>query len=48
MDLLRAERPGFDLPETGQRFSSSHQIQTGSGVHPATYPIGNWETFTWR
>jgi hypothetical protein len=34
---VTAGRPGFDSLQ-GQEFSLVHSIQTGSGVHPASYP----------
>jgi hypothetical protein len=36
---LRAERPGFDSWH-GQEISLLHRVQTGSGAHPASYPMG--------
>jgi hypothetical protein len=36
---LRAARPGFDSRQ-GQDFSLLHNVQTGSGAHPASYPMG--------
>jgi hypothetical protein len=38
-DELRARRPGFDS-WPGQGFSLLDRIQTGSGAHPAPYPMG--------
>jgi hypothetical protein len=26
----------------GQEFSLLHVVQTGSGVHPTSYPMGTW------
>jgi hypothetical protein len=28
------------IPGRGKRFSLLHSIQTGSGIHPASYPMG--------
>jgi hypothetical protein len=41
---LRAERPGFDYWEGGI-FSLHQHIQTGSGVHPASYSMGTEGSF---
>jgi hypothetical protein len=43
-DELRAGRPGFDSRQ-GQDFSRLHNVQTGSGAHPATYPMGTGAIF---
>jgi hypothetical protein len=37
-DGLRARRPGFDSQKR-QVFSLLHSVQTGSGAHPASYPM---------
>jgi hypothetical protein len=37
-DGLRAGLPKFDSRQ-GQDFSLVHNIQTGSGAHPASYPL---------
>jgi hypothetical protein len=29
----------------GQEFSLLHVVQTGSGVHPTSYPMGTWGSF---
>jgi hypothetical protein len=28
------------IPGRGKRFSLLHSVQTGSGAHPASYPMG--------
>jgi hypothetical protein len=38
-DGLRAEKQGFDSKQR-QEFSILHSVQTGSGAHPASFPIG--------
>jgi hypothetical protein len=30
----------------GKKFSLLHVVQTGSGVHPTSYPMGNGELFS--
>jgi hypothetical protein len=39
---LRAGRSGDQgsIPDRGRGFSSSPCVQTGSGAHPASYPMG--------
>jgi len=39
-----AERPGFDSPEWQGCFSR-HRVQTGSGAHTASYPVGTCGSF---
>jgi len=34
-------RPGVRHPVEAENFSLCHSIQIGSGVHPASYPMGN-------
>jgi hypothetical protein len=29
----------------GSDFSLPHRVQTGSGAHPASYPMGTWDSF---
>jgi hypothetical protein len=31
---------GVQFPARGKRFSLLHSVQTGSGAHPASYPMG--------
>jgi hypothetical protein len=38
-ERLQAGRPGFDTQQ-GIDFSLLHNVQTGSGAHPASYPVG--------
>jgi hypothetical protein len=35
------------IPGTGndEIFSLHHRVQTGSGAHPAFYPVGNGDSF---
>jgi len=35
----------FSLPGRGWEFSLCHSDQTGSGSHPASYPMGNRGSF---
>jgi len=38
---LRAEKIGIRFSAGSRKgFSSRHQVQTGSGDHPVTYPMG--------
>jgi hypothetical protein len=37
---LRAGWPGFDSHKEREEFSLLHSTQTGSGAHPAFYPMG--------
>jgi hypothetical protein len=37
---------GFRFPEGAGNFSLRHHVQTGSGVHPASYPMGTGSSFT--
>jgi hypothetical protein len=41
-DWLRAGRSWFggSIPGGGWEFSLLHRLQTGSGAHPASYPMG--------
>jgi hypothetical protein len=37
---------GFEFKSRcGQEFSPLHVVHTGSGAHPASYPMGNWGSF---
>jgi hypothetical protein len=42
---LRAGQPGFDSRK-GLEFFLRHRVQTGSRVHPASYPMGTRGSFT--
>jgi hypothetical protein len=48
-DWLRAGRPrGLEVEfRYGKDFSLLHSVQTGSGAHPASYPMGNEGSFPW-
>jgi hypothetical protein len=35
------------IPSKGKRFSLLHHIQTNSGAHPASYPIGTRDFSPW-
>jgi len=37
----RAGRPGFNSQQGPAFFSPRYRFQTGSGVHPPSYPMGN-------
>jgi hypothetical protein len=45
---LRAGRPGNlgSIPGRGKRFSLLHKVQTVSGTHAASYPVGTGEFFS--
>jgi hypothetical protein len=43
-DRLRTGWPGFNSRQ-GQDFSLLHNVQTGSGAHPASYPMGAGGSF---
>jgi hypothetical protein len=36
---------GVQFPAGAGYFSLRHHVQTGSGVHPASYLIGTWGSF---
>jgi len=38
---LKAGRPGLDSLQGLGFFSVRHRVQTGSGAHPTSYPMGN-------
>jgi hypothetical protein len=44
-DGLRAGRSGFDSHHGQDLFSLLHSVQTGSDVHPASYPMGAGGSF---
>jgi hypothetical protein len=35
------------LPTGSRDLSLVHCIQTGSGAHPASYPVGTWKLYPW-
>lgn len=41
---LRVARPCFDCQQV-RNISPRHHRQTGSGTHPASYPMGTWVSF---
>jgi hypothetical protein len=43
-DGLQDRRPGFDFRQ-GQNIYLFHNVQAGSGTHPASNPIGNGDCF---
>jgi hypothetical protein len=47
-DWLRVGRPRVrsSNPGSGKIFSPFHVVQTGSGAHPASYPMGTGGSFT--
>jgi hypothetical protein len=36
---------GVRFPEGAGNFSLRHRVQTGSGAHPAPYPMGTGDSF---
>jgi hypothetical protein len=42
---LRAGCSGVRVPAGAGNFSLHHRVQTGSGVHPASYPVGTRGSF---
>jgi hypothetical protein len=40
-----AELSGVRVPAGAGRFSLQHHVQTGSGAHPASYPMGTGGSF---
>jgi hypothetical protein len=34
------------IPGSGKSFSLLHSVQTSSGIHPASYPIGTGDSFS--
>jgi hypothetical protein len=44
-DWLHAGRPERHSPAGARDFSLLHRIQTGSGAHPASYPVGTGDPF---
>jgi hypothetical protein len=38
---LRARWSGVRVPPGTENFSLHHRVQTGSGAHPASFPMGN-------
>jgi hypothetical protein len=45
LDGLRAGQPGLDSRQ-GQDASLLHNVQTGSGAHPASYPVSTGESIS--
>jgi hypothetical protein len=43
---LRAGRSRFRIPAGAGNFSLHHRVQTGSGAHPASYPMGTKGSFS--
>jgi hypothetical protein len=39
---------GVRLPAGAGNFSLRHHVQTGSGTHPASYPMGTRDSFSGR
>jgi hypothetical protein len=44
-DWLRAGRPPARFPAGVRDFSLLHSVQTGSGAHPASHPVGTGGSF---
>jgi len=48
---LRAGWSGVQVPTRAGNFTVQHRIQTGSGAHPATYPMGTrgrkWKVYSY-
>jgi hypothetical protein len=42
-----ARRSVVRVPARAGNFSLHHHVQTGSGAHPASYPIGTRGSFPW-
>jgi hypothetical protein len=36
---------GIRIPAEAKNFSLRHRVQTGSGAHPASYPMGTGGSF---
>jgi hypothetical protein len=48
-DWLRAGQSGFGrfrLPAGARNFSFHHRVQTDTGTHPASYPVGTGASFS--
>jgi hypothetical protein len=45
LDGLRAGQPGLDSRQ-GEDVSLLHNVLTGSGAHPASYPVNTWGSFS--
>jgi hypothetical protein len=42
------DNQGFEVRvPVGQEFSLLHVVQTGSGAHPTSYPMGNGGSLLW-
>jgi hypothetical protein len=37
----------YSIPDSGKMFLFSKNVQTGSGIHPASYPMGTWSLSSW-
>jgi hypothetical protein len=44
---LQSRRPGFDSRQGQEFLSLHHSVQTGAGVHPASYKMGTGGFFLW-
>jgi hypothetical protein len=42
---MRSERSGVRVLAEAGNFSPHHRVQTGSGAHPASYPMGTGCSF---
>jgi len=42
---VRAEWLGVRIPKGAGNFSLHHRVQTGSGAHPPSYPVGKRNSF---
>jgi hypothetical protein len=38
---------GVRVPAEAGNFSLHHRVQTGSGAHPVSCPMGNWGSLPW-
>jgi hypothetical protein len=47
--MLRSEQQKNrgSIPDEGKIFSVPHSVKTGSGVHPAAYPVGTYGFHLW-
>jgi hypothetical protein len=45
VSLLDYQMIGVRFPAMAGNFSLRHRVQTGSGVHPASYPTGTGGSF---
>jgi hypothetical protein len=42
---IRAGLSGVPVPVERGNFSTDHRLQTGSGSHPGSYPMGTGDSF---